>query len=79
MRVFFVTLFILWFASPAFACHHFRHWAYPWPQRCWTARTPVRFAPEPKLEPILIPPGWDEDEARRDAVEKLKVELPAAH
>jgi hypothetical protein len=72
------------FVQPAFACHHFSTWRYPWPQSCRSAPALVRHvrleqappaAPAPDTKPILIPPGWDEEQERREAIEALKTKL----
>jgi hypothetical protein len=71
--------------TPAAACHRFARWRYPWPQRCGAihAERPARvaareIAPAP-FAPIrsLPPPTLNdlEDQARREAIDRLKIEL----
>ncbi len=45
-------------ASPAEACHHYTHWAYPWPQRCGGGlerHAAFKVIPEgPTAEPVVV-------------------------
>ena len=70
---------------PAYACHRFSRWYYPWPQRCSssTAETPrlIRVSTR-EIEPATpIPPVREdapppEEIARTAAIEKLKTLKP---
>jgi hypothetical protein len=60
----FLGLAFLVAVQPAFACHRFSHWAYPWPQRCDIA---ARIVHRPQVEPkdwyveiVLTPKVMDE-------------------
>jgi hypothetical protein len=71
------------FAQPASACHRFAVWKYPTPQRCGVATharvAPKAPAPAPvddiRIDPILIPPGWDEEQERREALHRAEDQL----
>jgi hypothetical protein len=71
-KIFMVVALIGGMVEPALACHRFRVWHYPWPQRCPVAldghRTPVRPVAEapmprpvaesrPALAPLQPDPG----------------------
>ncbi len=46
MRASILALTLLLAPAPAeAACHRFRHWAYPFPQRCGTPQSAARAAP----------------------------------
>jgi hypothetical protein len=72
-------------SPPAYACHRFSRWYYPWPQRCSVERAPrfIRVStrevepaaprpPERETVPILDTPA---DLERAAAIEKLKDQL----
>jgi hypothetical protein len=68
-RIFMVAALVAATTTPAFACHHFRVWRYPWPQRCpvvvddqkgsaggiGTAAAPTAPRPAPESSPALAP------------------------
>jgi hypothetical protein len=56
-------------AQPAFACHRFSRWLYPYPQRCGVKSKPTV---ERVTIEITITPELLETWARQDAIEKLK-------
>jgi hypothetical protein len=57
--------------------HCYSRWHYPWPQAGCRARAIAvhKPAPIPEIEPILIPPGWDEEQERREALEQAARKL----
>ena len=63
------------FVEPAFACHRFSHWAYPWAQRCGVATHAIHRPPaEPRdwyVEIILTPQVMDEI-SHGVGIEKIK-------
>jgi hypothetical protein len=61
-------------AQPAYACHRFQRWYYPWPQRCPSEHIGHFIAPvENKTWTVEITrlPNLEEFE-RSKAIEKLK-------
>ena len=75
MRTVFLSILFL-AVQPAFACHRFSHWAYPWSQRCSAATThTIRHAPaEPKnrhVEIVLTPKVID-DISHGIGIDKIK-------
>jgi hypothetical protein len=80
MRAALALLFMLSAGSPALACHHYRSWSYPWPQSCKLTsarphRTWIAQAPVPDIDPIIIPPGWDEEQERAEALRQAERKL----
>jgi hypothetical protein len=72
--------------DPAFGCHRFSVWRYPWAQHCKLARaTAVREAargpargsgPDRAVPaPAPMPPALDQETQRAQAVEALKLKL----
>jgi hypothetical protein len=81
-----LILVLLLSAQPAFAaCHRYSKWLYPWPQSCRATPThmqrarleqaPPPPAAIPDIDPILIPPDFDEQQERREAINKLKEKM----
>jgi hypothetical protein len=72
-----LTLVFLLSAQPAFACHRYSTWSYPWPQSCkaTSARpAPLKIAALPPApRPAIVPTV--EDPARVQAIERLKQAL----
>lgn len=68
--------------SPAYACHRYHTWHYPYPQRCYTALAHI-----PKLRSIHIPialppekpPAEKEEPYPPEVVYKLEQALEALH
>jgi hypothetical protein len=74
---------ILALAQPAQA-HCYRVWRYPTPQHCsvvvYARPAPKLARPAPlikdiEVDPILIPPGWDEEQERHEALRQAQHEL----
>ena len=77
--------------QPAHACHRFKRWSYPFPQRCGLSNRLntqiVAQTPRPAVQPskddvtekvtieITVTPELLETWARQDALEKIKGEL----
>ena len=84
MKAAFVVVLML-AATPADARCYSR-WYYPWPQSCrstparphrtWVAEAPpAPAAVASDIDPILIPPGWDEEQERAEALRQAEREL----
>jgi hypothetical protein len=79
MRAALAFMAALMAVQPAHACHRFKRWSYPWPQRCGTVLAQAAHL-APKLDErvsieITITSELLETWARQDAVQKLKGEL----
>jgi hypothetical protein len=78
----FVLALALVSAQPAWACHRFHNWRYPWPQRCGIISARAAH-PAPKLATveetvsveITITPTLLETWAREDALDRLRGQL----
>jgi len=58
--------------------HCYSRWFYPSPQNCKSTPTRVRHVKletAPDINPILIPPGWDEEQERREALRQAERKL----
>jgi hypothetical protein len=68
-----VLVFTLATNSPALACHRYSTWWYPWPQSCRS--TPARLVEPAPPAPPARAVVTDEESARAQAIEALKVKL----
>jgi hypothetical protein len=77
-----VFVCLLLFVEPAFACHRFSHWSYPWAQRCGSVVHAARRPPaEPKdwyVEIVLTPQVMDEI-SHGVGIDKIKQLNAGAH
>lgn len=64
-------------ATPAFACHRFHVWRYPFAQRCAVVtnavhiRAPSQDVQDIEITPVMIPPETEEEQ-RADAIDRLR-------
>lgn len=69
--------------SPAYACHHYRTWHYPYPQRCYSALAHIPKLDKPIHIPVTLPPERlpieSEDLYPPEAIYKLQQALEALH
>jgi hypothetical protein len=84
MKALLVVVFAL--AAIPVEAHCYSHWYYPRPQDCrstlvrlhrtWIAEAPpAPVAAAPDIDPILIPPGWDEEQERAEALRQAERKL----
>jgi hypothetical protein len=58
--------------------HCYSRWFYPFPQNCRSTLPRMRHVKvetAPDINPVLIPPGWDEEQERREALQQAERQL----
>lgn len=86
MKTLLVVIFALAAAATPVQARCYSRWYYPFPQNCrstptrlhrtWTAEAPpMPAAATPDIDPILIPPGWDEEQERAEALRQAERQL----